>query len=294
MDVPRSTVVLGVLMSGRSSATPRTATSERADNPRSFGCSVLDIDGPLGSRLGGVTGAARERACRPRTGRGTSELVGRVDDRALAGVVDERVLDVERVRRDDALDEVLLAGTVQRQAETAAVRLAALGDEGLELVVDVVLTREGRAARGGEAARCEAVQRAGAVEVDRGLEPLAQRAGGLEDGDEADRRLVRDAVDQREVGLAVLGLQVGEHLRPAVDARALGQRGVRDLLEALLLDVGELGARHALLLADAGWCGGVRGGDPRRLGTCPLAGRIRGKRSPRRPLLRDRSTRFLA
>src|SRR5690349_12538863 len=74
------------------------------------------------------------------------QLVGGVDDGALAGVVDQRVLHVQRVRRDHALDEVLLAGAVQGQAEPAAVDLPALGDERLELVVDVVLARERRVA----------------------------------------------------------------------------------------------------------------------------------------------------
>src|SRR4051812_43879234 len=55
---------------------------------------------------------------------------------------------------------------------------------------------------------------------------------------------------------------------------AHGQRGVRDLLEALLLDVGELGARHALLLADAGWC--CAAATRARSARVPLAGRIRG------------------
>src|SRR5438128_9608852 len=50
-----------------------------------------------------------------------SELVGGVDDRALAGVVDDRVLDVERVGRNDPLDQVLFAGAVQREPEAAAV-----------------------------------------------------------------------------------------------------------------------------------------------------------------------------
>src|ERR1041384_2155182 len=114
---------------------------------------------------GGGGGGARGGGGAPRAARGASELVGRVDDRALAGVVDQRVLDVERVRRDDALDQVLLAGAVQRQPEPAAVHLAALGDERLELVVDVVLARERGRAGGREAAGGQAVQRARAVEV---------------------------------------------------------------------------------------------------------------------------------
>jgi hypothetical protein len=155
--------------------------------------------------------------------------------------VDQGVLDVQRVGGDDALNEVLLAGAVQGQAEAAAVDLAALGDEGLELVVDVVLAGEGGVAGGREATGGQAVERAGAVEVDGGLEALAQGAGGLQDGDEADRGLVGDAVDEGEIGLAVLGLVVGEDLGAAVDAGALGQGRVRDLVQGLLLDVGQLG-----------------------------------------------------
>ena len=81
---------------------------------------------------------------------------------------------------------------------------AALVDEGLDA------SRSCSARRGsatspvvGKPRVADAGQRAGAVEVDRRLEALAQRAGRLQDGDEADRRLVRDAVDQREVGLAL-------------------------------------------------------------------------------------------
>src|SRR5689334_1833519 len=58
-----------------------------------------------------------------------SQVVGGVDDGPLAGVVDEGVLHVERVRRDDALDEVLLAQAVQGHAEAAAEDRAALLDE---------------------------------------------------------------------------------------------------------------------------------------------------------------------
>src|ERR1700741_2937996 len=86
------------------------------------------------------------------------QLVGRVDDGALARVVDQRVLDVQGMGGDDALDEVLLAGAVQGQAEAAAEDLAALRDERLELVVDVVLAGEGGVADRREAARGKAVE----------------------------------------------------------------------------------------------------------------------------------------
>src|SRR5882757_9612296 len=105
-----------------------------------------------------------------RTAPPASDHVRGVDDRALAGVVDQRVLHVQRVRRDDALDQVLLAQPVQGQAEAAAEDLAALLDERLERLVDVVLAREGRVAGGREATGGHAVHRAGAVEVDGGLE----------------------------------------------------------------------------------------------------------------------------
>ena len=75
---------------------------------------------------------------------------------------------------------------------------------------------------GGESAGGQAVDRAGAVEVDGRLETLAQGAGGLEDGDEGDGGLVGDPVDEREVRLPLLGLVVWEDLGAAVDAGALG------------------------------------------------------------------------
>src|ERR1700761_717380 len=179
-----------------------------------------------------------------------SEHVGGVDDRALALVVDEGVLHVQRVGRDDPFDEVLLARAVQRQAEPAAVDLAALVDERLQRAVDVLLARERRRPGGGKAPGGQAVQRARAVEVDRRLETLPQGPGGLQDGHEAHRGLVRDAVHQREVDLAVLGLVVGEHLGSAVDARPLLQGRVRDLGDALLLGVGQVG-RHGAV--PSGW-----------------------------------------
>src|SRR6266516_2384460 len=115
------------------------------------------------------------------------EHVGGIDDRALARVVDQSVLYIQRVGRDHTLDQVLLAGTVQRQPEPAAVHLAALRDERLERVVDVVLAREGGVARGGEAPGGQTVQRSRAVEVDRRLEALAQRPGRLQDRHETHR-----------------------------------------------------------------------------------------------------------
>ncbi len=48
---------------------------------------------------------------------------------ALAGVVDDRVLHVERMRRDHPLDEVLFPATVQGEAEAAREDPAAFLDE---------------------------------------------------------------------------------------------------------------------------------------------------------------------
>src|SRR5690606_27581969 len=108
---------------------------------------------------------------------GALQLVGRVDDGALARVVDQRVLDVERVRGHDALDQILFAGAVQRQAEAAGEDGAALLDEGAQRLVDVLLTGEAAVTGGREAPGGNAVDGAGAVEVDRRLEALPQRAG---------------------------------------------------------------------------------------------------------------------
>src|SRR5487761_1848822 len=228
-------------LSGRAAFAPSTSTC-----PSSLGpapprrCTGASIATPCRAT------SASSAACRPGAGgsvriRWPSEHVGGVADRALARVVDQRVLPVQRVRRDDPVDEVFLPRAVQRQAEPAAVHLAALGDERRDLLVDVVLAGERRVAGGGEAAGGQAVQRAWAVEVDRRLEALPQRPGGLQDRDAAHRRLVRDAVHEGEVALAVLGPVVGEDLGAAVDRRTLRQRRVLDLLHALLLKFGQIG-----------------------------------------------------
>src|ERR1700712_393315 len=69
----------------------------------------------------------------------SSDHVGGVDDGALAGVMDQGVLDVERVARHDALDQVLFTQAVQREPEPAAEDGAALLDEGGDRVVEVLL-----------------------------------------------------------------------------------------------------------------------------------------------------------
>src|ERR1700744_261433 len=71
-----------------------------------------------------------------------SEVVGGVDDRALALVVDEGVLHVQRVGGDGPFDQVLLACAVQRQPEAAAVHLSGFVEERLQRAVDVLLARE--------------------------------------------------------------------------------------------------------------------------------------------------------
>ena len=89
--------------------------------------------------------------------------------------------------------------------------LAALVDERLELVVDVVLTGERRVAGRREPPGGHAVHGTGPVEVDDGLEALAQGAGRLEDRHEAHGRLVGDAVHERAEHHADLG---GRRLAP--------------------------------------------------------------------------------
>lgn len=137
--------------------------------------------------------------------------------------MDQRVLHVQGVCRDDALDEVLFAATVQCEPETAAEHGAALGDEGRERIVDVLLARETGITGGRKAASGKAIDSAGTVEVHGRLEALTQSARCLEHSDEGDRRLVGDAVHQREVAFAVLGLVVGEDLGGTVDVAALGK-----------------------------------------------------------------------
>src|SRR5271168_1937201 len=101
------------------------ATSTRVDR-RASGVGPAGADAGVGavviraslhrspnSSVAGFTGRRLHRSP-------ASQVVGGVDDGPLAGVVDEGVLDVERVGRDDALDEVLLAQAVQCHAETAA------------------------------------------------------------------------------------------------------------------------------------------------------------------------------
>ena len=78
------------------------------------------------------------------------QLVGGVDDGALARIVDQRVLHIQRVRRDDTLDEVRFPRAVQRQSEPAGEDLAALLDEGGQRLVDVLFAGEAAVPDGGK------------------------------------------------------------------------------------------------------------------------------------------------
>src|SRR5688572_23969583 len=95
-----------------------------------------------------------------------SDHVSGIDDGTLAGIVDDGVLHIERVRGDDALDQVLLAAAVQRQPEAATEHGPALSDERRQGVVDVLLAGEARVAGLWKAAGGKAIDRTWAIEID--------------------------------------------------------------------------------------------------------------------------------
>ena len=140
--------------------TPSNARSTRVDTPAPVGPAPLRLQRSRSSSGSAPSPAAQvELAHRSRCR--TSDHVGGVDDGALARVVDDRVLHIERMRGDDALDQVLFASAVQRETEAAREDGAAFGDERRERVVDVLLAGEAVVTGGRKAACGKAVDRAG-------------------------------------------------------------------------------------------------------------------------------------
>ena len=132
----------------------------------------------------------------------------------------------------DALDEVVLAEAVQRpHGEPAGVDLGPLLQEGLELVVDGEMAGEGLLADRRIAAGARRQQHPGAVQHDRHVEALAHEAGRGQEVDQRNGSLVGHRVDEDERLLALLGLDVGEHLLLDVeeDLAVGGQRVVDGL-----------------------------------------------------------------
>src|ERR1700749_2292929 len=122
---------------------PWMATSTRVDRRAAAGRSADGEDGVSAGLIGVLA----------------SQVVGGVDDGSLAGVVNEGVLNVKRVRRGDARDQVLLAQAVQRHPEPAAEDGAALVEEGLDRAFHVLLAGEAGVTGGREPARRHAGQR---------------------------------------------------------------------------------------------------------------------------------------
>ena len=124
---------------------------------------------------------------------------------------------VERTDRPNALGQRSLAVPVERlEREAAAVDLATFAHELRELVVEVLVAREGIVAETREAT-LHAERDAWAVEKDRRLETLAKQAGRLQQVHEADGTLEGDSVKRDEGFFPRFGLHVLEHLLLVVD-----------------------------------------------------------------------------
>src|SRR5882757_11287092 len=132
------------------------------------------------------------RPRRPAASVRASERPGVEDERVVPAVQEDDVEDVERADRDHPGDQRAFAMPVQRlEGEAAGIDLAAVGHDLLDAVVEVEVPGEGLVAELGKAA-LDAEGHARAVEQNRGLEPLLDEAGGLEEIDETDRAFEGD------------------------------------------------------------------------------------------------------
>lgn len=151
------------------------------------------------------------------------------DEGVPAEGFDLDVEDVERMDGLDARDQVGFAHAVQGgHGEAAGVDFAAFLEQGLELLVVLLVAGKAVGANGREAAGVGGHQDGGTVQQDGGVPALAVEAGGGQLVDEADRAFEGDGVHGDEGVLVAFSLVVGPQLGTGIDvddAVAFGDDG---------------------------------------------------------------------